>query len=199
MTSNNIAKVGDAFLIYSPIILPCILTSLSFVFQNFNGLVYLMFLIAVSLFRNWLASVTIGEGVAEGDVECFAGNDMEYTKYENKGFSIFVLAFSFFYVCYPMFVINDINYSIMSALLVYLIMNIIRRANCMTSTHMYSNVLGGSLLGIAIPALLHLGNGTNYLFFNEISSSKEMCNINNKKTFKCKVYKNGELVGTKTA
>ena len=87
----------------------------------------------------------------------------------------------------------------MSALLVYLIMNIIRRANCMTSTHMYSNVLGGSLLGIAIPALLHLGNGTNYLFFNEISSSKEMCNINNKKTFKCKVYKNGELVGTKTA
>jgi hypothetical protein len=35
-----------------------------------------------------------------------------------------------------------------------------------------------------------------YLMFNEISSDKVMCSVPKKQTFKCAVYKNGELIGS---
>jgi hypothetical protein len=38
------------------------------------------------------------------------------------------------------------------------------------------------------------GSG-KFLFFNEISSNKEVCYQPKNQTFKCSVYKNGEAVG----
>jgi hypothetical protein len=42
---------------------------------------------------------------------------------------------------------------------------------------------------------MSLGLG-DYLIFNEVSSTKEVCTVPKKQTFKCSVYKNGELVGS---
>jgi hypothetical protein len=54
----------------------------------------------------------------------------------------------------------------------------------------------GAISGIVIITLLYAGGSSNYLFFNEISSNKEVCTMPKKQTFKCSVYKNGELVGS---
>ena len=40
---------------------------------------------------------------------------------------------------------------------------------------------------------------SKYLFFNEVSSDKEMCSMPTKQKFKCAVYKNGELIGNTTS
>ena len=56
------------------------------------------------------------------------------------------------------------------------------------------------MLGLSSAALIlsfmYAGGSSKYLFFNEVSSNKEMCSQPNKQTFKCSVYKNGELIGS---
>ena len=37
---------------------------------------------------------------------------------------------------------------------------------------------------------------SRYLFFNEMSSTSEVCSMPKKQTFKCSVYKNGQLLST---
>ena len=42
---------------------------------------------------------------------------------------------------------------------------------------------------------MYAGGSSQYLFFNEISSNKEICSMPSKQTFKCSVFKNGGLIG----
>jgi hypothetical protein len=42
---------------------------------------------------------------------------------------------------------------------------------------------------------MYLGGSGKYLFFNEVSSNKEICYQPKEQTFKCEVYKDGTLVG----
>ena len=42
---------------------------------------------------------------------------------------------------------------------------------------------------------MSLGGSGKYLFFNEVSSNKDICYQPSEQTFKCNVYKDGELVG----
>ena len=58
------------------------------------------------------------------------------------------------------------------------------------------NLVTGAAVGLLIPGLLYVGGSSKYLFFNEISSTKEICSMPKKQNFKCAVYKNGELIGS---
>ena len=71
----------------------------------------------------------------------------------------------------------------------------LRGKNCMKD---YSDIIlqliTGLISGSIAPILLWIGGSSQYLFFNEISSNKEVCSMPKKQTFKCNLYKNGELV-----
>ena len=54
---------------------------------------------------------------------------------------------------------------------------------------------GGIVATIVITIMVML-NLNKYLFFNELSSNKDVCSMPSKQTFKCSVYKNGELLAT---
>ena len=56
------------------------------------------------------------------------------------------------------------------------------------------NVLLGAASSALIVTLMYAGGSGKYLFFNEVSSDKEMCYQPSEQTFKCAVYKDGELV-----
>ena len=58
------------------------------------------------------------------------------------------------------------------------------------------NILSGSALAAIVVSILYSFGGGKYLFFNEVSSDKEICYQPKQQTFKCQVYKNGELIGT---
>jgi hypothetical protein len=42
---------------------------------------------------------------------------------------------------------------------------------------------------------MYAGGSGKFMFFNEVQSNKDVCNMPSKQTFKCQVYKNGELIG----
>jgi hypothetical protein len=60
---------------------------------------------------------------------------------------------------------------------------------------LFLNVLLGISSSALLVSLMYAGGSSKYLFFNEISSNKEMCSQPKKQTFKCQVFKDGTLVG----
>uniref|UniRef100_A0A6C0B0H0 Uncharacterized protein n=1 Tax=viral metagenome TaxID=1070528 RepID=A0A6C0B0H0_9ZZZZ len=190
--SNIIALL----ILYSPFIIAICVFSMSFVFQNSKGFIYLGFLIASCITREFLMAIS---GVKPKQSSVKMCNDIQYSRYGNPGFSIFVISFTLFYICMPMFLNKDINYWIFGGLLAFLFMDIGIRylKSCITDvTDIILNLVTGTAAGLLIPGLMFVGGSSKFLFFNEISSSKEVCSMPKKQQFKCSVYKNGELLTT---
>lgn len=182
---------------YSPIIIAISVLSMSFVSQNFKGIIYLVYLLLFS----WLRSLGL-EISGSTKMDARPGDIctmVQYSQYGNSSFSMFFIAFSLVYICAPMFFNQQINYWIFSGLLFYYLLDLGVRfySGCVQKT---SEVLLHTVIGLAsgiISVMVMYGTNTQkYLFFNETSSTKDVCTMPSKQTFKCSVYKNGELVGT---
>jgi hypothetical protein len=62
---------------------------------------------------------------------------------------------------------------------------------------LFLNILMGLVSAATIVILMYSGGSGNYLFYNETTSSNtQVCSMPSKQTFKCQVYKNGELVSS---
>jgi len=195
-------KIGQPFNLtvfltfFSPIIVAIIILSMSFIFQNFKGFGYLIWLIVFSWLRNFGYELTGAKPYEQKGDLCTM---IEYSKYANSGFSIFFIAFSLVYVCAPMFVNKEINYWILSPFLFYLFLDISMRYSmkCITQvTDILLNLLIGLSCGISAIITMYTVNLSNCLFFNETSSTKDICSMPTKQTFRCNVYKGGELIGS---
>jgi hypothetical protein len=180
---------------YSPIILAILVTSMSILFQNFKGFIYLGYLLGVCMVRNYVYKMGGAKPSMSDGTICSA---VQYTPYGNPSFSAFVFSFTLMYLLYPMFVNGSINFWIVSSLLVYFFIDIFIKVNknCkITFGSLFLNILAGLITGIVIVVLMYTGGSGNYLFFNETQSNKDVCTMPTTQTFKCNVYKNGELIG----
>jgi hypothetical protein len=124
---------------------------------------------------------------------------IQYSQYGNPTFSSFVFAFTIMYISFPMFSNNSPNFWIFTLLLSYFFIDIFIKIFKGCIIHMgdlYLNILLGLAISALIVTLMYSGGAGKYLFFNEVSSNKEICYQPKKQTFKCSVYKDGTLVGT---
>ena len=90
------------------------------------------------------------------------------------------------------------NFWVFSVLLVYFFLDLFIKIykNCIVKMgDLFLNILLGLASSALIVSLMYAGGSGKYLFFNEVSSNKEICSQPKKQTFKCSLYKNGELVG----
>jgi hypothetical protein len=181
---------------FSPIILVTSITSMSFIFQNFKGFIYLGFLIAFCVVRSFIYMMNGAEQVVNDNTIC---TSIQYSKYGNPSFSTFVFAFTIMYICLPMFSNGAPNFWIFSILLVYFFLDLFIKVykKCIIKTgDLVINILLGLSSAALIVSLMYAGGSGKYLFFNEVSSDKEICYQPKEQTFKCSVFKNGELIGS---
>jgi hypothetical protein len=61
---------------------------------------------------------------------------------------------------------------------------------------LFLNVLLGVFSSALIVSLMWTGGSGKFLFFNEVSSNKEICSQPKEQTFKCNVFRDGTLVGS---
>ena len=179
---------------FSPIILAVSITSLSFIFQNFKGLIYLGFLIAVCVVRNYVYSMSGSVPITNDRTIC---TSIQYSKYGNPTFSSFVFAFTIMYLSLPMFSNGAANFWVFSSLLCYFITDIFIKIykNCVVKmSDLFLNILLGLASSALIVTLMYTGGSGKYLFFNEVSSNKDICYQPSEQTFRCSLYKNGELI-----
>jgi len=184
---------------YSPIIVALCVTSMSFYSQNFKGFVYLAWLLVFTWFRSLLYEVTGSSQTTASESSANICDIVQYSQYGNSGFSVYFIAFTIVYICTPMFMNQEMNYFVLSGILFYLLLNTWIRSSkqCfMNMTDIFLNLVGGLFTGAVAVSIMYAANISKYLFFNELSSNKEVCSQPKKQTFRCAVYKNGEVIGT---
>lgn len=181
---------------FSPIILAVSITSLSFMFQNFKGLIYLGFLLAVCIVRNYIYMLSGSPPIVNDRTIC---NSVQYSKYGNPTFSAFVFAFTIMYLSMPMFSNGAANLWVFVSLVAYACVDIFIKVykNCIPKmSDLFLNFLMGLASGAAIVSFMYIGGSGKYLFFNEVSSNKDVCYKPKEQTFKCNLFRNGEMVGS---
>jgi hypothetical protein len=188
---------------YSPIIVALIVFSMSFIFQNFKGIIYLLWVIIFSWMRS-VIPMPDTEVSQTSQVPRDICNIIKYSSNSNFGnatFSAFFITFTMVYMCGPMVMNKEMNYWVLSAFLFYLFLDIGIRSyfDCVKYAYVFLDIVLGFTAGLLALTAMYGAKLYNYVFFNETSSSKEMCSMPSKQTFKCAVYKNGQLVGSTTA
>jgi hypothetical protein len=187
-------NIAVFFSFFSPIILATSITSMSFIFQNFKGLIYLGFLIGCCVVRSYVYMMAGANPIVNDRTIC---TSIQYSKYGNPTFSAFVFAFTIMYLSFPMFSNSAVNYWIFTSLVAYFFADIfikIYKKCVIQMGDLFLNVLLGAASAALIVTLMYAGGSGKYLFFNEVSSNKEVCYQPSKQTFKCSVFKDGTLV-----
>ena len=181
---------------FSPIILATSITSMSFIFQNFKGLIYLGFLIGCCVVREYVYIMSNAQPIVNDGTIC---TSIQYSKYGNPTFSAFVFAFTIMYLSLPMFSNGAPNFWVFVSLISYFLIDMFIKLykKCVIKTgDLFLNVLLGLSSAALIVTLMYAGGSGNYLFFNEVSSNKEICYQPKQQNFKCSLYSNGELVSS---
>ena len=88
------------------------------------------------------------------------------------------------------------NYGVLAALLGLFVMDAMSKvgSKCTTSVGVLLGGLVGLVLGGLWYTLFHSTGHDSLLFFDEVASNNVVCSRPAKQTFKCSVYKNGELI-----
>ena len=160
---------------FSPVILTTSLVSLSFIFQNFKGLIYLGFLIAACVVRNYFYARRESASMISDGTIC---TSIQYSKYGNPTFSAFVFAFTIMYLSLPMFSNGAPNFWVFISMLVYFFMDMFIKLykKCIVKmSDLFLNVLLGMASSAFIVTLMYAGGSGDFLFFNEVSSNKDIC------------------------
>jgi hypothetical protein len=96
-----------------------------------------------------------------------------------------------------MFSNSSVNYWVFISLIVYFFLDIFIKLykRCVIQMgDLFLNILLGASSSALIVTLMYAGGSGKYLFFNEMSSDKDMCYQPSKQTFRCKMFKDGELI-----
>lgn len=107
-----------------------------------------------------------------------------------------IISYTLVYLLYPMVVNDTYNYGIIGMVTVLYLTD-----TFMSLSHDCTDTLG-IILGTAIGAVLSFGvvftilasGNESLLFFNELKSNNVVCKRPANQNFKCRVYKNGELI-----
>jgi hypothetical protein len=187
---------------FSPIILALCVIGTSFISQNFKGFIFMGFLIGVCLIRNYIYGLYKDKSDPNAVKPSGQGptnlcNVVQYSKFGNESFSTFVFAFTIVYLTIPMFLNGMVNFWILGGLLFYLFLDIFikKTEGCsIKSSDMVINALLGVATACLIVSFMYSGGSSKFLFFSDITSSGSTCSVAKNQTFKCSVYKNGELI-----
>ena len=120
-------------------------------------------------------------------------------KFDGPNSNSVFIGFTLMYLSIPMFENNEINFPLMISILTLFGMDAIYKLTnkCTTSFGVIIGGLVGGLIGVGYYYLLTNFGLRDYTYFSKIGSNNtETCSMPNKQTFKCAVYKNGELLKT---
>jgi len=196
-SSNIVIEVLNFTSFCSPIILPASILMFT-VYSNIinKGVLYLVFILCIICIRvAFLSNLKINSN---------CNNSYPIFSDKNVTLSTYIISFTFFYLCLPMFYNSSINIGIMAFLIFYFIYDFVTKylMNCFDSKDYLLYVLGdflsGSFMGLIISSSLFYLGGQNLLLLTETQSNKVSCSRPSKQQFLCKVRKNGEIVASTT-
>ena len=196
----NFQSIFKYLMSFSTLFIVGFLTMDSAINQNIKGLIYLGGVLIVSIIGIIFKNIfTKGQPDGYNVEECqlFKGLPALIAAYSMPDLNSMILSFTVMYVIMPMIhggvPVNAILIIIMS---IFTIGNSISlylgKCNKLIDL-IVGNILGAGI-GVAYFFLFWASGNKNLLFGNSLDSNNVICNRPAKQTFKCAVYKNGQVV-----
>lgn len=197
--SDNMLKTVS---ILSPIIVVFFIVMSSLFNQDLKGLVYLGGILMASVINIFLMNQIGSEYKPRANEFCsLIDLPMFGSSYDSPAPSSVIIAFTAAYLIVPMIFNSQMNYIVMAFfLIIYGIDGFYKvSASCTKTSGVILGGLTGIFLGLAWFILFHSTGYDSLLFFNDFQSNNVMCSKPSKQTFKCSVYKNGQLISSNIA
>ena len=192
--------------------LPLILLSSLLIFSIMSGTLqkFLFYVVAILLIIMLRLIVYKSSKPSElkplSNADCSVGLINQFIP-QDVLFGTYLLSFTLFYFLTPMILltidtnVDSINYIIVLFFMCYIFLDLAmkKQMGCtqnVTNIGIVGNFFSGTLLGSGLSALLYTSSVRNLLYVGEVNSDKEVCSMPSQQKFKCRVYKNGELVGS---
>lgn len=191
----NMGNVFKLFSAISPMLLVFFLVVSSLFNQDLKGLIYLAGLMLACMINIFAMNQIKSIKQANTDVICDLF-DFPKTGYNSPNLTSMMIAFTTFYVLLPMNYNNSMNYGVVVFFLCMFSIDAFTKLSysCTTGSGIVLGTLIGCLLGLLWYSLLKNSGNSSLLYFDELQTNKVKCSKPDKQTFKCSVYKNGELI-----
>jgi len=196
LTITNLFQFISAL---TPLLLIFFMVMISIFNQDIKGLVYLAGILIVSVINIFLLNIIKNKRDESSSSSCNIFNlPFNMTQYNVPSLNSVLISFTIAYLLLPMISSNQTNYVVIAALFsIFIIDGISKIMNkCTTSAGVIFGLLTGFLTGSLWYTLFHSTGYNSLLYFDEVVSNKVYCSRPKKQTFKCAVYKNGELIKT---
>lgn len=195
----TIENIIQLFSLFSPLFLGTFLVLVSVFNQNLKGIIYLSGVLFTSIFCYGISTVINNpRDIANEGVICNL-IDLPWVSnlYNVPNFNSVFISFTFIYLLLPMLVNNQINFIILGVIVSLFVVDAYVKVNNKCTPGL-RGIGYGFILGLAFGILWYLlfkitGN-EKFLFFNDLTSNNVVCNRPANQTFKCSVYKNGQIV-----
>lgn len=206
---NNTMIIINSLSFYAPIIICVSIIAFSmFTATMEKAMVFFIWIFIITFIRIIVfkglssdknAPIQLDPRCLTGLTEIFIPQDVTYSTY--------ILTFTMMYFIVPMIMvskqnnINAINYGVLAFFIAYIgldmfIKNSLQCIPGFFSSLIIGNILSGLFLGAVIAGLIMYGsNMKSYLYINEVNTNKEVCSMPSKQQFKCRVFKDGTLIG----
>lgn len=188
----------------SPVMVVFFIIMISVFNQNAKGLVYLGGLLIAMLLNILVVQNARKEDKSSGaspsgaSPSCSVFDFPDFISNHHSSVNSLVLMFTSVYIISPMFLEGGgVNMSVVISMVLFyivdLMMNIWKK--CSSPQGIIIGSFIGAFVGAVWFAVLNASN-KNLLFFNELIGDGYYCNKPTEQSFKCKVYKNGQMIGT---
>ena len=197
----NFSNMLQFFSTISPILLSFFLVMISLFNTDIKGLVYLGGILIASLINVFVMNSLNFESNKSTPPDCkLIEFPLNLQEYNTPAFNTMFISFTLMYLYLPMQYISTINYPVLIFITGLLVLDATTKITkgCTDFTGIVLGFIVGSLLGILYFVSLWKTGHDDLLFFNAEPSNNVVCSRPKKQSFKCKIFKNGELVGQST-
>ena len=195
----TLSNMLELFSVMSPLLLSFFLVMSSLFNQNIKGLVYLAGVLIASVINVFVMNIIGSPQFVDRAYSC---NVLELpsviSAFNSPSPNSVFIAFTIAYLVLPMYFNNQMNYIILAALLSLFGLDAMTQVTkrCTTMAGTFFGALLGFLLGATWFTLFYQAGYSSLLYFDELQSNNVVCSRPANQTFKCSVYKGGQLISS---
>lgn len=198
LTVTNVLQLMSMLM---PFMITFFMLMLSLMNQNVKGIVFIAGALLASFCNIFLKNALQSPNDPNASMTCTLIDIPYLNRYNSPSSNSLYIAFTFAYLFLPMNYNSQMNYAIISALLILFAIDATAKITnkCTTVGGVVIGALVGFILGSAWYTIFHMVGSDNLLYFEESQSNATRCEMPTKQTFKCSVYKNGQLISSSIA
>tara|TARA_R110002072_G_scaffold256433_1_gene415250 strand:- start:708 stop:1337 length:630 start_codon:yes stop_codon:yes gene_type:complete len=183
----------------SPFILGFFLIMTSIFNQDIKGFIYLAGVLIATIINILLLNIIRSQSDPNRSPIC---NILEVNifasggTFDNPNLSSSFIAFTGVYLLLPMIYNKQMNWMVILFIIILFIIDIFTKITngCTQLPGIFTGTISGLILGTMWYSMLHSSGNQKLTYFNDFITNNVVCARPEKQSFKCSVYKNGELI-----